>query len=104
MNYDGVAGNVPLAVVEQLLKTHGGLDSEKMMARIQEQRGVYQPKSEAYEKMIRDASGGNEFLEKMLRYATRRCEVRDTNDKAKQLSEEYEAQLPKGLHSLDDNN
>lgn len=104
MNYDGVAGNVPLAVVEQLLKTHGGLDSEKMMARIQEQKGVYQPKSEAYEKMIRDASGGNEFLEKMLRYATRRCEVRDTNDKAKQLSEEYEAQLPKDPHSLDDNN
>lgn len=104
MNYDGVAGNVPLAVVEQILRTHGGLDSEKMMARIQEQKGVYQPKSAAYEKMIRDASGGNEFLEKMLRYATRRCEVRDTNDKAKQLSEEYEAQLPKDQHSLDDNN
>lgn len=104
MNYDGVAGNVPLAVVEQILKSHGGLDSEKMMARIQEQKGVYQPKSDAYEKMIRDASGGNEFLEKMLRYATRRCEVRDTNDKAKQLSEEYKAQLPKDPHSLDDNN
>ena len=104
MNYDDVAGNVPLEVVERILKTHGGLDREKMMKRMQEQKGVYQPKSEAYEKMIREASGGNEFLEKMLRYATRRCEVRDTNEKAKQLSEEYEAQLSKGQHSLDDNN
>ena len=104
MNYDGVAGNVPLEFVEKLLKTHGGLDFEKMKARIEKHKGIYQPKNDAYEKMIRDASGGNEYLEKMLRYATRRVEVRGTEEKAKQLSEEYEGQLPKNPHSLDDNN
>lgn len=46
----------------------------------------------------------NEFSEKMLRYAKRRVEVRETEKKAKQLSEEYEGQLPKNPHSLDDNN
>ena len=53
--------------------------------------------------MVHEASGGNEFLERMIRYATRRVEVRNIEAKAKQLSEEYEEQLPKDQHSLDDN-
>ena len=99
----GVAGFVPVEVIKQILEAHGGLDKVKMLERIKEQKAVFQPKSDAYEKMIREASGGNEFLEKMLRYATRKVEVRDTEAKAKQLSKEYEEQLPKEQHSLDDN-
>mgnify|MGYP004522980901 FL=1 len=57
--------------------------------------------SEATKKEI--DSDGNEFLEKMLRYATRRCEVRDNNNKAEKLSKEYENLLSKDSHSLDDN-
>ena len=99
----GVAGFVPVEVIKEILKSHGGLDREKMLERIKEQKAIYQPRDDAYEKMIHEASGGNEFLEKMLRYATRRVEVRDTEAKAKQLSEEYEEQLPKDQHSFNDN-
>lgn len=104
MNYDGVAGNVPIEDVKRILKAHGGIDSEKMKERLEKQKAAYQPKSDAYEKMIREASGENEFLEKMLRYATRRVELRDKETKAKQLYNEYEEQLPKDRKSLDDNN
>lgn len=65
---------------------------------------AYQPKNEANEKMVREASDENEFLERMIQYATTRSELRDTNDRAKQLYEDYESQLPKDQQSLDDDN
>ena len=54
--------------------------------------------------MVREASDENEFLERMIQYATTRSELRDTNDRAKQIYEDYESQLPKDQQSLDDDN
>lgn len=100
----GVCGYVPKEVIEEIIKAHGGLDKKVMKERIEEQQAVYRPRSDAYERMVREASGGNEFLEKMIRYATRKCEIRDKNEQAKQLLQDYEAQLPKEQQSVDEDN
>ena len=37
----GVAGFVPVKVIKEILKAHGGLDREKMLERIKEQKSIY---------------------------------------------------------------
>lgn len=103
INYDGVAGNVPKEVIEGIIKAHGGLDKKVMRERVQAQKDVFKPKDEAYEKWLEEASNGNPFVAQMLRYATRRVEVRGQDEQAKKLEEQYGEQLPKGQHTVDDN-
>lgn len=102
MNYDGVAGNVPKEVIEAIIKAHGGLDKRIMRERVQAQKDVFKPRDEAYEKWIEEASNGNPFVAKMLRYATRRVEVRGQDEQAKKLQEQYEGQLPNDQHTVDE--
>jgi len=103
INYDGVAGNVPKEVLEEIIKSHGGLDKKVMRERVQAQKDVFKPKDEAYEKWLEEASNGNPFVAQMLRYATRRVEVRGQNEQAKNLNKQYEEQLPNDQHTVDDN-
>lgn len=44
----------------------------------------------------------SEFLANILRYATRKVEVRDQNTQAAKLAQDYEQQLPTSQQSLDD--
>lgn len=92
---DGVAGFVPAKVIKEIIKAHGGLDKRLMKERVQEQNDVYKPRSEEYEKMVKEASGGNPFIEKIIRYATRKVEVRGKDSQAQKLEEQYIEQLPK---------
>lgn len=103
INYDGVAGNVPKEVIESIIKVHGGLDKKVMRERVQAQKDVFKPKDEAYEKWLEQASNGNPFVAQMLRYATRRVEVRGQDKQAKKLEEQYGEQLPKDQHTVDNN-
>ena len=73
-----------------------------MKQRVEEQKAVYKPKSEAYEAMIREASGGNEFLANILRYATRRCDLTDKNEQAKNLANQYEQHADKNGQTHND--
>ena len=92
LNYDGVAGNVPKLAIEEIIKTHGGLDKKIMRQRVQEHKAIYEPRDEAFEKWLNEASLGNPDVAQMLRYATRKCNLKKKNEEAKDLLNEYEQQ------------
>ena len=73
-----------------------------MKARVKERQEVFKPKDTELERQIQELSGGNEFLANILRYATRKVEVREQNSQAAQLAQDYEQQIPKEQQSLDD--
>jgi len=100
-NYDDVCGYVPKEIVEEIIKAHGGLDEEIMKKRIEERKAVFKPKNNPLEKKIQEISGGNEYLANILRYATRFCEVKEQNNEAEYLYNNYEGQLPKNNQTLD---
>lgn len=93
---------VPREEIKQLLLEHGGLDKAIMKARVKERQEVFKPKDTQLERHIQELSGGNEFLANILRYATRKVEVRDQNAQAAKLAQDYEQQLPANQQSLDD--
>lgn len=92
---------VPKEEIKQLILEHGGLDKEIMLAKVQERQKIFEPKDTELERQIQELSGGDEFLANILRYATRKVEVRDQNSKAAQLAQDYEQQLPTNQQSLD---
>ena len=97
-----IYGFVPKEEIKQLLLEHGGLDKAIMKARVKERQEVFKPKDTELERQIQELSGGNEFLANILRYATRKVEVREQNAQAAQLAQDYEQQIPKEQQSLDD--
>lgn len=54
---------------------------------------------EAYRDAIEKT--GNKYLANILKYATRKVEVRERNEQAARLAQDYEQQLPKEQQSLD---
>lgn len=92
MNFDEICGNVPKEVIEEIIKAHGGLDKKIMKQRVQEHKAIYEPRDEAFEKWLNQASMGNPFVAQMLRYATRKCDLSKKNEQAKDLLNKYEQQ------------
>lgn len=95
MNSDEVCGNVPIEVIKEIIKAHGGLDKKIMKQRVQEHKAIYEPRDEAFEKWLNEVSLGNPDVAQMLRYATRKCDLSKKNEQAKGLLDEYEQQASK---------
>lgn len=102
MNYDKIAANVPLKVVEEVLRKHGGLDKAIMKERVLVEKDALKPKDTDYERLVQEVSGGNEFIANIFRYATRKIQLTEQTTKAKTLLNEYEQQLPANQQSLNE--
>lgn len=89
---EGIYAFVPKAVIEKMLKAHGGLDKKIMKQRVKEHKAIYEPRDEEFEQWVKKASLGNPFVEQMLRYATRKCDLGKKNEEAKDLLKQYEQQ------------
>ena len=90
-NVNTVYGFVPKEEILQLILEHGGLDEDIIMKRVRERKEVFKPKEDnQLEAYIQEASGGNEFIANILRYATRNVKLNNQNEVVQKLTTEYE--------------
>jgi len=98
---ENIASFVPKEVVEKIIKEHGGLNRKVMKQRVEEHKKIFEPKDEAYEKMIKDMFGDNEFFANIFRYASRKCDLSKKEGEAQELLEAYEEELDVSDESYD---
>ena len=67
-----------------------------------EKEELSKPNDTSLEKQIHELSGGDEFLADILMYATKKLELRNKNEQAANLLQDYEQQLPETQKTFED--
>lgn len=88
-------GFVPSEEIIKLIKAHGGLDKKVMEERVEEWQQLFESQDTEIERTIKEATGGNEYLETIMRYAARKIILEQRTTAAKGLLNEYEQQKNK---------
>lgn len=88
-------GYVPNDEIVKLIKSHGGLDKKVMKERIEQWQQLFESQDTEIERTIKEATGGNKYLETIMRYAARKIILEQRNTEAKGLLNQYEQQLNK---------
>lgn len=81
---------VPEEEIIKLINAHNGLDKKIMKERIEEWQQIFESQDTETEKMIKEVTGGNSYLETIMRYAARYIILKEKNIAAKKLLDDYE--------------
>lgn len=81
---------VPEEEIIKLINKHNGLDKKIMKERIEEWQQIFESQDTETEKMIKEVTGGNSYLETIMRYAARYIILKEKNIAAKKLLDDYE--------------
>lgn len=81
---------VPEEEIIKLINAHNGLDKNIMKERIEEWQQIFEAQDTETEKMIKEVTGGNSYLETIMRYAARYIILKEKNIAAKKLLDDYE--------------
>ena len=83
-------GYVPEEEIIKLINKHNGLDKKIMRQRVEQWKQLFESQDTEIERTIKEATGGNVFLETIMRYAARHIILQERNASAKKLLDDYE--------------
>lgn len=76
---------VPGEKIKELIDNHGGLNKKAIQKAIQELKECYKSPNKELDRMLEQVAGGNEYLLKILRYATRKSALIQANQEKQSL-------------------
>ena len=77
---------VPSEKIKELIDNHGGINKKEVQKAIHDLKESYRNQDTELDKQLEQMAGGNEYLLKILRYATRKSRLN-------QISKEQDSQL-----------
>ena len=79
---------VPSDKIKEVIDNHGGLNKKVIQKAIRDLKESYKKQNTEFERMLEQVAGGNEYLLKILKYATRKNNLTHTSEEIQNQSQQ----------------